>query len=159
VVIFFTTLFSSGNSKSAIPAFTLPMLNGGYFTFPAQSSNNITVLSFWDTACEPCLKELSFLSTVYTNEAYEEKLTVLALSTDSKAKYKTVRKKSFSLGLPFPVLLDSQKKVFRIFSGQKVPMLVIISQSGKILYKSGGYCSSSKQDIIHTIETALLHTK
>jgi len=123
--------FSSRVGNPA-PDFTLPALGGN----PARLSNyrgKMVFLNFWATWCPPCRAEMPSMESLYQRLKGQD-FEMLAVSIDTKG---TDRVQSFvtTYGLTFPVLLDPNKKVYRLYGLTGVPETFIIGKNGEILLK------------------------
>jgi len=79
----------------------------------------VTLLAFWGTFCEPCLKELPLLGALHDKTKYDTDLSIVAISTDavaSDADRLHVAEVARDLKLTFPVLIDAQQVLATRFS-------------------------------------------
>lgn len=114
------------------PDFTLPTLEGN----PVRLSNyggKVVFLNFWATWCPPCRQEMPSMESLYQRLKGRD-FQMLAVSIDTKG---ADRVQSFvaTYGLTFSVLLDSNKKVYRLYGLTGVPETFIINKKGDILLK------------------------
>ena len=85
------------------PDFTLRNLNGNLEGL-SEFKDQVVVLNFWATWCEPCLEEMPAFETLYRRYR-SQGLTVIAVSLD-KGDTSKVAKFVDEHSLTFPVLLD-----------------------------------------------------
>lgn len=114
------------------PDFTLPSLGGN----PAHLSNyrgKVVFLNFWATWCPPCREEMPSMESLYQRLKGRD-FEMLAVSIDTKG---ADRVQSFvaTYGLTFPVLLDPNRKVYRLYGLTGVPETFIINKTGDIIFK------------------------
>jgi thiol-disulfide isomerase/thioredoxin len=64
------------------PAFTAKLLSGENFV--ATGSNQVLLVHFWATWCEPCRKEMPAIETFYRNHR-DQGLRIIAVSLDDPA--------------------------------------------------------------------------
>jgi len=123
--------FSSRVGNPA-PDFTLPSLVGN----PVRLSNyrgKVVFLNFWATWCPPCREEMPSMESLYQRLKGRD-FEMLAVSIDTKG---ADRVQSFvaTYVLTFPVLLDPNKKIYRLYGLTGVPETFIIGKNGDIILK------------------------
>jgi peroxiredoxin len=114
------------------PDFTLPALGGN----PVRLSNyrgKVVFLNFWATWCPPCRQEMPSMESLYQRFKGQD-FEMFAVSIDTKAA-DHVQSFVSTYGLTFPVLLDPNKKVYRLYGLTGVPETFIIGKNGEILLK------------------------
>jgi peroxiredoxin len=114
------------------PDFTLPSLVGN----PVRLSNykgKVVFLNFWATWCPPCREEMPSMESLYQRLKGRD-FEMLAVSIDTKG---ADRVQSFvaTYALTFPVLLDPNKKIYRLYGLTGVPETFIIGKNGDIILK------------------------
>lgn len=117
------------------PDFTLPSLVGN----PVRLSNyrgKVVFLNFWATWCPPCREEMPSMESLYQRLKGRD-FEMLAVSIDTKG---ADRVQSFvaTYALTFPVLLDPNKKIYRLYGLTGVPETFIIGKNGDIMLKTIG---------------------
>jgi peroxiredoxin len=66
-------------------------------------------------------------------ERYADRgLTVLAISTDEPRNRPKIGSAARALGLTFPVLIDADKRVARLYRVDSVPMTFLVDREGRI---------------------------
>jgi peroxiredoxin len=128
------------------PDFTLQDLNGTEVNLSDYLGENV-ILNFWATWCGYCRKQLPYLEQVY--EKYSDTgLTVLAVnameSHDQAADY--IAKQGFT----FPVVLDSDGTVNKLYCVPALPATMFIDSEGVVRYARAGAFSS-----VEEVENAL----
>jgi thiol-disulfide isomerase/thioredoxin len=94
------------------------------------------MLNFWATWCGPCRQEMPHLNRLY--EKYRGAgFTLLGLNIDEDAR--NAAGLASKLGLRFPVLLDSDKKVSRMYDLGTMPSTVLIDRDGRVRFIHLGY--------------------
>ena len=122
------------------PDFSLPDLSGRQ-THLADLKGNVVLLNFWGTFCGPCRKEMPVLENLHAS-LKSEGFTVLAVSIDRSED--TVRSFLRTAPSSFPVLLDSEKTVFRgPYATFALPLTYLIDKRGTIVAK---YLGSQEWD-------------
>lgn len=94
------------------------------------------VLNFWATWCAPCRQEMPQLNRLY--EKYRSSgFVLLGVNVDDDpSKAAEVATK---LGVTFPVLLDANKNVSKLYDLNTMPSTVLIDREGTVRYVHRGY--------------------
>jgi peroxiredoxin len=121
--------------QSGAPDFTLPSLDGPNLRLREQRGQ-VVMINFWATWCGPCRTEMPHLSALY--EKYRASgFTVFAVNIDEDPL--KAAKLARQLGMRFPVLLDSEKKVSRLYDLSTMPSTVLVDRDGRVRYVHRGY--------------------
>jgi thiol-disulfide isomerase/thioredoxin len=115
------------------PAFTAQLLNGEHFV--AAGSNQVVLINFWATWCEPCRMEMPAMEA-YFRKHRDEGFRIVAVSMDDAEDDAKVRE--FMKAYSFDAVLgrDAEFKDYgRIW---RLPLSFIIDRNG-ILRKDGWF--------------------
>lgn len=112
---------------SQAPNFTLPLMSGGEVSLD-DYKGKVVLLNIWATWCNPCREEMPSMEQLYQNMKGKP-FEILAVSIDTRGS-KDVEPFVKKLGLTFPILLDSDKKVNNMYQATGVPETFIIDKSG-----------------------------
>ena len=96
------------------------------------------VINFWFLACEPCKKEMLYLSDFnlkYSKYGFK----VLSVNTDNSRTLNKVKPFVNSQNYSFPVLLDPKSLFFRKVGAKVCPYLLVINDKGEIINRHSGY--------------------
>lgn len=117
------------------PDFTLPSLDGPNLRLQEQRGR-VVMINFWATWCGPCRVEMPHLAKLY--EKYRGSgFTVLAVNIDEDPN--KAASLARQLGMRFPVLLDTEKKVSRLYDLSTMPSTVLVDRDGRVRYITRGY--------------------
>jgi peroxiredoxin len=120
---------------AAAPDFTLRTMNGPNMRL-AEQRGRVVMVNFWATWCAPCRQEMPHLNRLY--EKYRGAgFVLLGVNVDDDTgKAAEVAAK---LGVTFPVLLDTEKSVSKLYDVSTMPSTMIIDRDGKVRYVHRGY--------------------
>ena len=148
VVVFSVSLFSQENSDGIRkgPNFTLEDMNGDLVELSNEVGEGPILLSFWATWCKPCIEELNDYKKLY-NDYKDDGFKMFAISTDDENTVAKVKPLVKSKGWNFPVLLDTNADVVRLYYAQSVPFSVILDKKGMIIYSHLGYMKGDEENV------------
>ncbi|TCW37579.1 peroxiredoxin [Laceyella sacchari] len=110
------------------PVFQLTTLDGKEVSLEDYKGKAV-MLNFWGSWCEPCTKEMPALQTVY--EKYKNQgFVVLGINiaeTDFTANAFANR-----MGISFPVLMDRQRDVVKLYDVVPIPSSFFIDPEGTL---------------------------
>ncbi len=89
----------------------------------------VVVLDFWATWCPPCRKELPRIQQLYEQNK-DKGIVVLAINDETGRKVKSFLKEH---NYNFPVLMDQDGKVHRLYAANTIPNAVVVDRSGTIV--------------------------
>ena len=121
--------------QAPAPDFTLPGADGQNLRLQEQRGR-VVLINFWATWCGPCKQEMPHLNRLH--EKYRSAgLVLLGINIDDDPA-KGIAGAS-KLGLKFPVLLDADKRVSRLYDLASMPSTVVIDRDGRVRYLHRGY--------------------
>ena len=145
-----------GQKKSAVgylaPDFSLRNLKGNYQSLDSFSGQ-VVVLNFWATWCVPCRVEMPSFEKLYRRYR-SEGLTVLAVTLDKKSE-KNIKSFVEEYELSFPVLLDEEGKVERLYPSMTIPFTYVIDRKGRIVARVDGAKNWESSETFEAIEYLL----
>jgi len=117
------------------PDFTLRSVGGANLRL-AELRGQVVLVNFWATWCGPCRQEMPHLNRLY--DRYRSTGFVLLgvnIDDDPRAAADLAAK----LGVHFPVLLDTDKKVSRAYDMSAMPATLLIDRDGRVRHIHRGY--------------------
>ena len=129
------TVGAAVTPSTGAPDFTLPRLGGANLRLQEQRGQ-VVMVNFWATWCGPCRVEMPHLSRLY-DKYRASGFTVLAVNIDEDPN--KAASLASQLGMRFPVLLDTDKKVSRLYDLSTMPSTVLIDREGRVRYVHRGY--------------------
>jgi len=107
---------------------------GEWIAVPARGL--ITVIDFWSTSCEPCMKAMPDLERIWQRHRGAG-LQVVGVAIDEEPA--EIQRMLPSLGVTFPMLIDSAQVLsgpYRV--GSRVPATFVLDRQGRVRFFSGG---------------------
>ena len=129
------------------PDFTVTTTDGSEFNLSeALKEKDAVVLNIFATWCGPCEREFPEIEEVY--QKYQDKIGIVAVSTDSLDSMEDIVKYKEEHGLTFPMGYDKEALSFVPVAG--VPTTLIIDRNGKIGFLQSGAFANGKafEDVI-----------
>lgn len=151
----FLSFFFVNNAKSqSFYDFTLQDLDGNDVTLTELLKKGPVFLSFWATWCSPCKEEMKYLQEIY--DKYKGKgFTYLAVNTDTQKSLSKVKSYISTKGYTFPVVLDTDEKIFEAYQGEGLPYSLLIGMDKNILAKHVGFLPGDEDKIEKEVNDAL----
>ena len=119
----------------AAPDFTLRTMSGPNMRL-AEQRGRVVMVNFWATWCGPCRQEMPQLDRLY--QKYKASgFVLMGVNVDDDAR--KAADVAGKLGVSFPVLLDTDKAVSKLYDLSTMPSTVIIDRDGKVRYVHRGY--------------------
>ncbi len=121
--------------SATAPDFTLRSVGGPNLRL-AEQRGQVVLVNFWATWCGPCRQEMPHLNRLY--DRYRSAGFVLLgvnIDDDPRAAADLAAK----LGVQFPVLLDTDKRVSRAYDMSAMPATLLIDRDGRVRHIHRGY--------------------
>ncbi len=136
------SVFAAGGAPLRVgdmpPAVTLHDLNGSAVRFPGDYRGKVVILHFWVGGCSSCREEMPDMESLY--DKYRKKgLVILAVNVGQRRDI--VKSLVRGLGISYPVLLDSDKRMADRYDVVGLPRTYLIDRNGVIRYKILGSAS------------------
>ena len=127
--------------SSTAPDFTLHTMNGPNMRLQEQRGK-VVMINFWATWCGPCRQEMPHLDRLY--DKYKSSgFVLMGINVDDDTR--NAAAVAAKLGVRFPVLLDTDKQVSRLYDLSTMPSTVIVDRDGKVRYVHRGYLSGYEE--------------
>jgi len=155
-IIISLPVYSQGESEGIRkgPNFKVENLDGEIVELNAEVGEGPILLSFWATWCKPCLEELGEYKKIY-REYKDKGFKMFAISTDDEKTVAKVKPLVKSKGYDFPVLLDTNSDISRLYYAQSVPYSVVLDKKGMIIYSHLGYMKGDEIKVKEIISSEL----
>lgn len=142
IIYMLTALLAAPASQAAMPKigaaapdFALKSSSGKNLKL-SEHRGEVVMINFWATWCGPCRQELPLLNRLH--EQYRKTgFTLLGVNIDDRQD--AAQDMAKKLGITFPVLFDTDKRVSRLYDVNAMPSTVLIDRDGKVRYIHLGY--------------------
>ena len=123
---------SDDKAAKAAPDFTLNMPGGGTCSLAGYKGKENVILMFWTINGAYCSFELEGMRDKYS-EVKKNNFEIIAINI----KEESAKVKDFVLKekLTFPVILDTDGKVAKMYSVRSLPVFLIINKEGQIKWR------------------------
>ena len=145
-----TTLVKAGTQA---PDFRVEMFDGTTFTL-GSLRGKVVLLNFWATWCGPCREELSRVQKdIIDRFKGNEDFVFLPVSRGETRE--TVAAFREKMGYTFPMGLDPEQKIYRLYASNYIPRNFLIGKDGKVISATIGYEAPEFDELILLIERQL----
>jgi len=129
------SLASSGIVGREAPDFALKSASGTNIRL-SEYRGDVVMLNFWATWCGPCRQEMPLLNELF-GRYQRVGFSLLGVNIDDEPMRATAMAED--LGIGFPVLFDTEKKVSRLYEVEAMPATVLVDRFGVVRYIHHGY--------------------
>jgi thiol-disulfide isomerase/thioredoxin len=136
---------------SPAPAFELPSLNGKAVNL-SQYKGQVVMINFWASWCAPCRQEMPLLEQMY--KKYQPLgFTLLGINVEPDSAKAVEWLKATPV--TFPILLDTQSQVSKLYAVQGMPNTVIVDRKGNLRWVHRGYKPGDENEYLDQIRTLI----
>ena len=133
----------------------LPDIEGNSVRPRAERGDEVFVLAFWATWCQPCQQELSKLNRVH-EERHEQGLRIYGINIDGPDTAAQVAPWVQREGYRFPVLLDRETLLLTRYNPRgDIPYYVVLDGEGRVLKDHQGYMTGDIEELDAFLQTVL----
>ncbi|MBN1597370.1 MAG: TlpA family protein disulfide reductase [Bacteroidales bacterium] len=151
ILIIIHSLFANAQK---VYDFQLKNPNGKTERFSDYTGEKFTVIDFWATWCKPCVNSIPKL--VELSEKYDkEEVAFIGISVDSPRNISKVKPFTKSVGINYPILLDTKQEIMGELNVVAVPTLLIINSNKEIVYIHEGFAPGDEDVIEQEIKQLL----
>lgn len=118
----------------------------------SEHRGQVVMINFWATWCGPCRQEMPKLEEIFSR--YERAgFTLLGVNIDEDSA--RALRLAADLGVSFPLLLDNEQSVSRLYDVQAMPMTVLVDRGGKVRSVHFGYRPGMEQRYLDEVRALL----
>ncbi len=151
-------LFAGFNLSAQTLNLHLKDLDGNNVSIEDFQGEKLTVIDFWATWCKPCIAAIPKINKL-SNEFEGSDVVFWGINVDSPRNQAKVKPFSKSLGIDYPVFLDSDQELMNDLNVSVLPTLLIVDRKGKIKYFHEGFQAGDEEMIKEKIQTLLTKIK
>jgi len=155
--ILFSTVFSfifSFNILAQAPVFQLQNLENEWIQFEDVKGEKLTVIDFWATWCQPCVRSIPELNKI-SEELKSQGVNFVGISIDGPRNQSKISPFVKSMGIGYPILRDINGEAMSDLNVTSVPTLLIFDNNGELVYTHEGFRPGDENVIKEEISTHL----
>ncbi|MFM7149103.1 MAG: TlpA family protein disulfide reductase, partial [Gemmataceae bacterium] len=160
-------------TKTAVPScvrvgnriqnFALNAEKGGIYEYSKEPAAKVTLIDFWFTACPPCRSAIPHLNTLQ-NKYGRYGLQIIGVayeqgSLEEKKQAIQNGRQKYRLSFQYPILIggggDGPCPLAEQLEVQRFPTLVLLDETGKILFRCQGLDSQNSYELEMAIRKQL----
>lgn len=131
--------------NNVAPNFELQNLSGESIKLSDYRGKKV-FLNFWASWCGPCRTEMPYMESYYEKHKNSDDVEIVAVNmTNSERNMERVEEFVESNGLTFPVLLDTQGEVEKIYKVIGYPTTYLINEKGIIVKGFTGSINNAEE--------------
>jgi len=120
------------------PRFRIQDLDNHWKGYTDLKGDKITVIDFWATWCQPCVRSLPLMNEIA--EEYKSKgVNFIGISIDGPRNQSKVKPFVNSRGITYPILKDINSEVMAELNVSAVPTLIIYDAEGEMILFHEGF--------------------
>ncbi len=139
------------SAGSVAPDFRLDDLTGQTHYLNAELTRPV-VLTFFATWCAPCREEIPHLIDVQKRFAGHAQVLCVDVDPENIDKIHSIAK---SFQIPYPILLDENKKVMAAYKVRELPVTFVIDTKSRVISRFSTIGETEKASLIETVERIL----
>ena len=150
IIVAFSAMAGDLSGEEA-PDFALKSMDGRNLRL-SEYRGDVVMLNFWASWCGSCRQAIPELDDMF--ETYRSAgFTLLGVNIDDHVgrAEDVVR----DLGVSFPVLLDHQKKVSKLYDVRSMPVTMLIDRNGVVRFVNKGYRPGAEKAYVEQIRGLL----
>jgi len=151
LTLLFPVILLQGKLHAQEPFFELQDLDNEWTTFADVKGEHLTVIDFWATWCQPCLRSLPELNSLY-NEFKNKGVNFVGISIDGPRNQSKLKPFVQSMGIDYAILRDVNSEIMSEMGVTTVPTLLILDKEGEIVFYHEGYRPGDEKYIRMNIE-------
>lgn len=117
------------------PDFTLKSLAGKNIKL-SELAGNVVLINFWASWCAPCRQEMPLLNALH-NKYAPLGFTVIGVNVEEQVS--NARGFIDKFPVDFPILLDSDNSVSRLYNVVAMPTTLVVDRDGNLRFLHQGY--------------------
>jgi len=141
-------------SWSQEPVFRLRDLENKWQEYSDLKGTELTVIDFWATWCQPCVRSIPFLNEM-AKEFNSRGVTFIGVSIDGTRNQSKIKPFVQSMGVEYPIIRDLDSELMSDLGVTAVPTLLIYDAEGELIFFHEGFRPGDEEIIRDHIEKLL----
>ena len=131
------------------PNFEVQMFDGSTIKL-SDLKGKVVLLNFWATWCPPCRAELARVEKDIIEKFKGEPFVFIPVSRGEKRETGAAFREK--MGYTFPMGLDTDNSIYKLYAETYIPRNFLIGKDGKVVKASVGYDEAEFAELIKLIE-------
>lgn len=138
IILLILGIYFPKSDAQTVYDFQLETPEGKSLSYNDLKGQNLTVIDFWATWCKPCVNSIPKL--VELSNSYDPKnIAFIGVSIDSPRNLSKVKPFTQTVGITYPVLLDTDQQLMQDLNVTVIPTLIIANADSEIVYIHEGF--------------------
>jgi len=137
------------------PFFRLRDLDNQWKEYGDLKGTQLTVIDFWATWCQPCVRSIPLLNTL-ADEFTGQGVAFIGVSIDGPRNQSKIKPFIQSMGVGYPILRDIDSELMSELGVTAVPTLLVYDKGGELVYLHEGFRPGDEEVIRKHIEDQLI---
>jgi len=130
------------------PDFRLRDLDNQWREYSDLKGIELTVIDFWATWCQPCIRSIPFLNEM-AQEFENKGVNFIGVSIDGPRNQSKIKPFLQSMGVDYPVIRDMDSELMSDLGVTAVPTLLMYDSNGDLLFFHEGF-RPGDEDIVRS---------
>lgn len=131
--------------------FQLETPEGKITRYSDIKGSKLSVIDFWATWCKPCINSIPKLVEL-SNKYSSDEVAFIAISIDGPRNLSKVRPYANSVGITYPVLLDTNQELMKELNVTVIPTLIIVNEEDEIIVFHEGFAPGDEKQLKEEID-------
>ena len=136
------------------PVFRLRDLDNQWKEYEDLKGNQMTVIDFFATWCQPCVRSIPLLNEI-SEEFVQRGVSFIGVSIDGPRNQSKIKPFTQSIGVTYPILRDTNSELMMELGVTAVPTLMLLDDEGELIYFHEGFRPGDEETIRKHIENYL----
>lgn len=147
--------FAASASAQSFPAVSVENQQGAAVSTRTMVDGKTPfIVSFWDTTCKPCVKELDAITENMPDWTEQAKFRVFAVSVDDARSSTRARSLASGRGwtAELTMLYDENQNFKRALNVTLTPQVFIFDKNGREVYRHTGYAPGGEYELFKKVK-------
>ena len=120
------------------PDFRLRDIENQWKEYSDLKGNELTVIDFWATWCQPCIRSIPLLNEM-AQEFESKGVSFIGVSIDGPRNQSKIKPFLQSMGVEYPVIRDMDSELMSDLGVTAVPTLLMYDSKGDLIFFHEGF--------------------